>query len=464
MNQEPSALKAYLFIRTNRARKKRKLNIMAISVVVDKTTAIYLLLLVAYAVASIFIAGDVLSGYDDEFLFVEEQADLRFWAILSILPIRYVNQSFRQPGVLYSSSEYQLGMLPFSKRKIWFYCVLEKWLKQTVLYTCIGLLVVLITPISGRIVMQYLLLILIMDIVMTIPQWILFQKKVFVKAGWITGILVINTIGLIVNVTEIIAIIILISMILGNVIFARTLFRSVQWGKVTEISDYNLWNMPLISKVSETKFKRQKKYSMFRNLTAIRKPFAYTETAIHDRLWQVYLGKNAELIAQLVGTLFIMLAIMLFMNKKLAFYIAVAVAINVYASVVATFFVNRFQTDILEVLPWNLKSYKKTYLKWVLIGSIPVILPILVHFFVYMTIWVPVNAVFFACTFLYLYHIKLDKAISLLEKRAASFQLDESIGFLLLLLIAGSGIYPALSLSFIAILFFYGKRLKESFE
>src|SRR5690625_6227409 len=87
-------------------------------------------------------------------------------------------------------------MLPVAKEKIWLVSAVEKWLKQTILYLVIGSIVVLVTPISSMLVFTYISLLLTMDIIMTIPQWKLFQVRVLPKLGWIGLILVINVIGI----------------------------------------------------------------------------------------------------------------------------------------------------------------------------------------------------------------------------------------------------------------------------
>lgn len=101
-----------------------------------------------------------------------------------------------------------------------------------------------------------------------------------------------------------------------------------------EVSDFKIWNMPLIGKASETKFKRQRKYSIFRNSEGQKKPFTYTSKEIHTRIWRIYLGENIVLILKAIGILFVMLVVLMFISN-LTFNIGLAIAIYVYASVSA---------------------------------------------------------------------------------------------------------------------------------
>src|SRR5699024_7664734 len=194
MINKPPLISTYLFMKKNRLRKKGKIYKQAIGVMIDPVIAFYLLLFGGCVIVSFFGLGDFIKAYHDNFIFIEEQAASRFWLILTILPLRYMMQSFSNPGVIFSSSEYQLGMLPFAKEKIWLVTVIEKWLKQAFLYVVIGSIVVLVTPISSTLVFTYISLLLTMDIIMTIPQWKLFQIRVLPKIGWICIVLIINVI------------------------------------------------------------------------------------------------------------------------------------------------------------------------------------------------------------------------------------------------------------------------------
>lgn len=420
---------------------------LAFSVVVDKTTAIYLLLIGGYLFASFFILGDFVNEHYDFFMMIEEQAEKRLWLIVTILPIRYVTQSFRMPGIVFSSSEYKLSLLPYEREKIWLACVFAKWRKTFVFSLLVALIVILMTPISMVLVIKYIALFVLIDLLMTIPQWKLYQAKIWEKTGWLLLMFIINTLGFFTN-SVVIGLVFIGSLTIFNYLMKRDLFKDVNWSKVTEISDFQQWNLPILSKISEVEIKREKRYSIFQNLKSRKKPFEYTEDAIHHRLWFTYLGHNIQPIFQIMGALFLMLFVFLFINEYL-FQIGLVVSIHIYTTALAVFFEGQFQSTMLQALPWNLPRYKETYSKWALFGSMILLIPISVFIGTHATLWTPLQLLFYGSTFFFIYHVKIDKTVALLAKQHASFDLDESIGWALLIGIIFNLKYPFLSLGFI---------------
>lgn len=454
MIRKSSLNQAYQLIKRNRLRRKMKMYQLAFGVLVDRTTAFYLLLLGGYIIVGFFIVGDFINDYYEQFMMVEEFAASRFWLILTILPLRYLNQSFSKPGVMFSSSEYQLSLLPYSRRDIWLRSVFGKWLKLAIIYMVIGSLIILITPISFSLVLKYMLLFICFDVLMTMPQWKLYQRRALVKIAWLCLMLVINFIGVMVTLytdLPIVGMILFGLLVFINIHFKDTLFKEVNWNKVTEVSDFELWNMWLISKASEVKITRQKKYSMFQKIGMGKKSFIYQEKKIYNRLWIHYLGKNFGLLIQAIGAIFIMLIVFLFFNDLL-FYIGLAIAIYVYTTVLAIFFKDRFEADLLRVLPWDLSVYKQSYFKWAIIGGIVLLIPIRIFLALHASTWIPVQLLFYCSAFLYIYHVKIDKAIILLGKGPIETDLREGISILILVGIVFSWKYPAIALSFIIII------------
>src|SRR5690625_1456703 len=243
MIQKPPLNEAYQLIKRNRFRRKKRMYQLAFSVMVDRTTAFYLLLLCGYFLVSLFIVGDFINDYHEQFIMIEEVAASRFWLILTILPLRYLNQSFSKPGVIFSSSEYQLSLLPYSRSKIWLRSTLEKWLKLALIYTIIGCLIILITPISISLLLKYILLFICFDVLMTVPQWKLYQQRTFIKIAWLCLMLMINFIGVLLSFytdMPIVGIIFIGLLIMLNILLKDKLFKNVNWNKVTEISDFHL--------------------------------------------------------------------------------------------------------------------------------------------------------------------------------------------------------------------------------
>src|SRR5699024_9758067 len=132
MIKRPSLWNAFRLIKKNRFRKK--MYEMVFRMFVDRTIAIYLCLLAGYVLSGLFIVNDLINVFEKQFLLLNNQAPQYFWSVLLVIPLLFLLQSFRHPGVLFSSSELQLSRLPYSKRLIWWYLVFEKWLKSLFIY------------------------------------------------------------------------------------------------------------------------------------------------------------------------------------------------------------------------------------------------------------------------------------------------------------------------------------------
>src|SRR5699024_392909 len=115
--------------------------IMGLKVLFDVTTSIYSLILAGYLVAAFFITSDIIAESRDIFMMVEERARNYFWLILTVLPIRYVIQSFQNPGLIFSTSEQKLSMLSYTTKSVWLFVCFVKWAKRLILYVAAGVFV-----------------------------------------------------------------------------------------------------------------------------------------------------------------------------------------------------------------------------------------------------------------------------------------------------------------------------------
>lgn len=445
-------VRANLFMRYKRFRKKLHLNMMGLKVLFDVTTAIYSLILVAYLVAAFFITNDEINEMHDSFIMIEAEMRKHFWFILTVLPFRYVMQSFQSPGIIFSTSEHKLSMLPFARIRVWLFACVVKWARNALIYFFLGGIVGVLTPISYSLIIDYIIILFGYDVLFTVPVWKLFHERLWIKFAVMGGMLFFSICTYLLE-SPIIGLLIPLVLIGIHIPLMPQLFKQINWGRVTEVSDFKIWNMPLISRATKTSFKRSKRYSIFRQSRRRRKPFQYTHQAIHRRLWMIYFGENITLIAQSIGSLLVLLTVLAFAGG-FYFQIGVAIALYVYANVSASFFRDRFQSDILRALPWELTLYKQTFFKWVLFGGSFLLIPIVIFGIIHWSIWQPLNWVLYGCVFLSLYHIKIDKSITILARRLLSLEWSEGIGFLFLIVVIGSGFYPILSFWFILCIIF----------
>ncbi|MEN2466941.1 hypothetical protein [Ornithinibacillus sp. JPR2-1] len=454
-----SSWQAYWLIRRGRARKKMKVYKKMMALSFDLTTSLYSLIVGGYVFASIFIFNDILAAYQDQFLFIEEQLTERFWLIFSILPLRYVFQSFRNPGILITSSEYQLAMLPYEMKRIVLFTALEKWVKLLLKYAIVSAAIILITPIKPEIIVVYLAVFWLIELLMTIPQWKLFQVRFIPRFILFVVLILVNFLGTVTKVNMIISIIVLTIVVLSNFLLFKRMFTNINWGRVIEVNDFLVWNMPAVSKATKVKFKRQRKHNLFLNRASRKKPFAYTDSAIHRRLWLQHFRGNIEYIVQVIGGLVLAITVLSFFNAFLGM-ILIALSIHIYTAFCASLFVDRFHSGIVQVLPWNIESYRRTMRRWAIIGFIPVLIPITIIAVILYSWWSITFLLLVMSLYMIHYMNKMDNAFESLNKRLVQFSFKGVIAFGSLGIIIACYTNPHYSVVSIVILLYAFIQLK----
>ncbi|WP_217587362.1 hypothetical protein [Lentibacillus saliphilus] len=459
MNQPASLHKAYTFIRRQRMRKKIKLYKMALGVFIDKTIATYLLLIGGYTFVSVFILGDFQETFHDTFVFVEQFGQERFWLILTILPIRYVNQAFTKPGVIFSSSEFQLAMLPYKRLKIWLYSAVVKWLSQLVILSVVGAFIIWLTTLPAMLVLAYIGLIMLYNIIMTIPQWKLYQKHLIIKIGAVILVGIVNMIGVLTQ-PVLVGVLLLSVILVLNIIWGRKLLADVDWKKVTEAGDFAIWSMLLVNRASGITMKQDRLYSIFEKIKLFKEPFLYGGRAIYRRLWILYLGKNYQLLLQLLGAVIALMFVALYLGD-VYFHIGVAISIYVYTQSAVAFFTRRFHVDIVQILPWALNDYKDAFKEWMLYISIPLFIPISAYAVSNWSFWIPLIFLLYGSVFLLSLEIVLAKTVSLVAKERVNHFGNEMLLLVALICLAVIGYVPVVTFSFVVFLWVYFKKRKQ---
>lgn len=449
----------YRKMRRQRLQKKWNIYKKLYSMSFDKTILIYALIVLGYVGTSIVISGNVLEQMKIGFSLLENIGARNIWLFISIFPIAYIFRSLRSPGIVFSSSEYQLSILPYRLRHIWNVLVFDKWLKRGVLSFVIWL-VLLPTPLSNIFITLYVGVFIIIYMGMTVPVWRLYQKKWYVKVGTLLTAGVV--IGLLIWLHPIIAAsFVIISIVLWNMYAYTRVMDDVQWGKVTEISDMHIWKMPFISHITKVPFKREKRFFVLQKLPFRRKRFTYEATSIHHRLWHAYMIKNGKTLFQLLGTLLVFLGAMAFINGFI-FYIGVAISIYIFSQMSASMFYDRFKSDILEILPWDLQVFRWTFLRWIIYGGLILLGPVIINYIFHFSWWVPMYILLFICVFLYLMQTELIRMSVLLGKEAKVFTKENIFGVAGLFLIVVSGTYPIVTLVAFFYALLYKGQLRQS--
>src|SRR5690625_2522770 len=123
-------IKPFLFLKRNRLRKKGEIYKLLLAISLDMTTMFYSLLLIGYFAVAFYFEGQVptyLIELMNQFATILEG---RIWLIVTIIPIAYLYDSIKRPGVLFSSAEYMLTILPYERKHVWVLVAIDKWLKS----------------------------------------------------------------------------------------------------------------------------------------------------------------------------------------------------------------------------------------------------------------------------------------------------------------------------------------------
>lgn len=435
-------IKQILFIKRNRIRKKWKLNKQVILLSFDLTSLFYMLIVIGYFAFAIISEGNLKILFTEKMIQLEAFTVERFWVILTAIPIVYIIRSFQQPGVLFSTAEYILTILPHTVQEIWRTVALERWAKSLLTYVVGGGIIYVLSPTSLPLILLYVFVLLGLNILMTTVEWKLFQQHVIIKICILMGFISINIVNILLG-TDLIAILFIITLLIINIVLIPKLFHNIDWKKVTAASDFKIWNMIIISKATKIKYKKERQYSIWQRMSFWKRPFLYKKSAGYHRLWHLYLEKNIRIWLQLIGALVMLMLVFLFVKENL-FLFAVAVTIHSFTSLVTSMFNDRLQTDIVQVLPWDLPIFKKTFMRWVLSISVILLLPFIVYSVKNYSLWIFVQLFVIIFTFIFLLHTKIEKSYSNWDHTLPKVGWLETLCYVLLLILIFSGSYPYL--------------------
>src|SRR5690625_5035953 len=102
----------------------------------------------------------------------------RIWSIMTIIPLAMLFRSFQYPGVMFSTAEYTLTILPYQTSRVWMIVALERWLKAWFTYMVIGLVLIIFSPTSLFVIVLYIFLLFLLNILMTPLEWKFFQLHI----------------------------------------------------------------------------------------------------------------------------------------------------------------------------------------------------------------------------------------------------------------------------------------------
>lgn len=448
-------IKSYLFIKKNRFQKKLTLYKHAFNLMFDFTLLVYIILLLGYFITAVLLNGDLLYEINKTGIEIERFSIERFWLIITVLPMAFIIRSSRDTGILFSSTEYLLLNMPYKKQSIWFILACERWIRSFIIYTIIGTLMLMFTSVSFSFVVLYIFILLAINILMTIPQWNLFQGHFMTRLFVFILVFTINIVNMISN-SYYIGISVMIILLLLQPILWRTVFQHVDWLKTKASGDFHIWNMIFLSHITKTRYKRDKQSSFLQRFHFWKKPFK-GEKSVYHRMWYVFFEKNIKVILQFVGTFIVLQLVLLFINKSL-FPVAIALIIFAYTTFLAVLFEEHFTMGLIRQLPWDLENYKKIFLRWSLIMGSLFIIAILIFIMQQPLKWTLPLIILYIGTFYFQFNMKINRSISRLKKERLYVEDHLMLNVFFLLIICFSQVFPALSLCSLYFVYIYIRK------
>ncbi|WP_226038167.1 hypothetical protein [Aquibacillus saliphilus] len=462
MSSNSSTLNAYINVKKNRIKKKQKLYKLALGVSLDVTISIYL---AAFIVFGGLILYSEIQQYQAQIFKVEEILKSNYQSVIYLIILRSMIGSFVRPGIVFSSAELMLSLLPHSRNQLWKYCLLEKLIKllAAVLLATI-ILLMLVTDLSGLFLLSVLGLVYTVQTLMMIPQWRLYQRGTVAKISIIFVVIVLA--GLVrlsvefFSIDQWIAIVFFYVLLVGiNIALSKKLFRHVNWMKVVETNDQLIWSMWFINKISNVEIKAPKKYGLLQQLfrsNKTKQAFSYQNpNQMYRRLWKLYFFEHKVQVFQTIGGIVLIMVLLSFHNEWTV-GVGVSIAVFLFGQMAASFFVGGFDDKLVFSLPWDLQAWKQSFLTWVYGGGVFVLLIIatVLVFYSQHILWIPLQLVFYICVTIYFTSELINERCYILSRSSDRISArNTSLIILLFIIVALSISFPYLSVVFLYVYF-----------
>lgn len=438
MSQAPSTYQVYRHINKNRSKKKRYLYKLAFGVALDKTTLTYLAF---FAVLGLMGAHDTLKQMHPFFIFAEQVVRENYSSLLILAVLRPLSLSFTRPGVRFSSAEMLLSLLPYERKKLWLYNAYDRNKRYALFLIAIGLFVFLITPFSGWFIMMVVASLVVTEMLMTIPQWVIYQLPWYIK------ILIIQSMGLLGMVTffflafveyqAYLSVGMLLLLFLLNKTLTKYIFHRVNWQEVVKTNDRLIWNIFFIAKMSQIETKPPKRKGMYHHFVRnqrLKRPFSQDKPqAIYNRLYFLLFAEHKEQVIKGYAGMLVILVVLSWQNIMLL-GISIALTTSLYGQLSVSFFQQVFVDNLIYSLPWQIESWKNNFLRWIYFGSLPLIITTtaLLFFFTDQWIWIPFLIISYVIIGKHFITFNMLARIRLMTKRRERISIIHSIWIVVL--------------------------------
>ncbi|GAA4074918.1 hypothetical protein [Amphibacillus indicireducens] len=449
-----STYTAYRFVKKNRRQKKQQLTRSASRILIDKTSLSYLAI---FGLMLLIWYSDQLEDYQTIFSNIESFLWSHYFGLLCFGFLRPLSLAFTRPGVLFSSSDLFLITLPLDRNKLWFYHVIDK-IKQTVLIgLVIGLVIKCLTYFSSQLIITLLLGFWLIELLMIIPQWLLFQKRWYIKFLISQGIM---SISLLANLfmfwfggTGFLLIISLIMLILVNSWGYRRLFDFTDWSPIIETNDRLLRKSLLVSLASNIKIDPPKHRGFYHQVIRskqLTKPFK--ENKKYQSYHRIIFLKFTEQKEQVIKAISGLVGLIIFLSTyaEITYVWSIIIVISLYAQIGTSFFPVIFEDRLIFALPWNLEKWRKAFCYWLTFGLVPIFIILMIPGL----FWFEVNLIFIlnvSSYFLIGHRLILDQ-IDLRIKRLSGEKHHASSLYLLSFIILFFGVIYSVKSSIVSVL------------
>lgn len=352
----------YIFMKKNRLHKKWQVYKKIWDLSFDLTLFFYAGMLLAYIVYIVIVEQNILLTLQQHMPSFQKIHMEVINSLVLLFPFMYWFRSFQQPGILFTSAEWKLTTLPYLTKTVWKMLARERNVLAFVKFSGIGILYFIFSTSALSHILLYVVVLWIIHSMMIIIQWKLFQQPLWLKL--LTGLTWAGIVFISYMLPGFLQIIFpFLLLMAAQVIGYRRIFHKIDWDRVCMAADYKVWNLPFVSRVTKVSIKKEKKKASWQHRLFWKKPFSFNKNTLYHRLWFIYITKNSAYIAQIIGVL-LLLNISLAWLKEWLFYAAILITIHVWSYFLSILFKDRFSVDIVEVLPWSLSRFKKSYMKW----------------------------------------------------------------------------------------------------
>ena len=373
-----STYSAYRYVKSNRKKKRRELNRMALRILLDKTTAFYLAI---FGLMFSFWLRDQFVLYQPTFDWIEMLLSDNFFSVISLAIIRPLLASTTRPGVLFSSSDLFLSMLPYDQKKLWQFHVLDRLKKAAITYGIIGLSLWIMLPLPSQLIISFVIGFWLLEGLMIIPQWLLYQQtwwiKFLISQGVTIVILLINFLAINFDLSAILFLIMIAVLIAINVIGYKSVYQITDWSRIVATNDRLLRKNILISFASKVRIEPPKYQGFYHHVirnNSLRKPFnPKRKNQMYNRIILIKAIEHKEDIIKLVFSL-IGITFLMSILSEVTYGWAIILIIFLYSQLGSRFFLYIFEDRLIFSIPWKIEKWQRLFTRWLSVGFLPLIL------------------------------------------------------------------------------------------